>query len=73
MCGSNLTFDPTKESLEGRSSDQAHFLPIKNLHPGWKHFNGQHISDYPLNDSHQMRVSLTVVFHDLSPSSSAGV
>ena len=73
MCGSILTFDPTKERLKGRLSNQAHFLPIKNLHPGWKRFNRQHISDYPLNDSHQMRVSLVVVFHDLFASSSAGV
>ena len=40
-----------KGSQKGRSSDQAHFLPIKNLDPGHKHFNRQHVSDYPLSYS----------------------
>ena len=31
-----------------QSSNQAHFLPIKNLDPGGKHFNRWHISDYIL-------------------------
>ena len=30
------------------SSDQAHFLPIKKLDHGRKHFYRRYISDYPL-------------------------
>jgi len=39
-----------QELLKGRSSAQAHFLLIKDLDPGHKRFNRQHISDYPLLD-----------------------
>ena len=36
-----------QELLKGRSSDQAHFLLIKDLDPGHQRFNRRHMSDYP--------------------------
>ena len=52
----NLTFEPLKikqsRASEEQSSNQAHFLSIKNLDPSHKCFNRQHISDYSLCQVH---------------------
>ena len=52
MRGCNLTFDPENQAIKGlgteRSTNQAHFLAIKNFNCSHKLFNRRHISDYPL-------------------------
>ena len=51
ICGCNLTI---KSLRRERSSDQAHFLPIKELDHDHKCFNRQHLGDYPLMDGHAL-------------------
>ena len=54
-----------KSLWRGRSSDQAHFLPIKKFDLGRKCFYRRHISDYPLSMNYgNLRWVCTIIFSE---------